>query len=166
MIDKHKTTIREIQPQELNRLEDFLYEAIYQPDKANPAPRDVIKIPEVSVYIDNFGQQKDDYCLVAEWEGKLIGAVWVRVLADEIKGYGNIDEKTPEFAISLYENCRNQGIGTQLMNTMIDHLRKKDYAQASLSVNKENPAVRFYKNLGFEILKENQEDYLMLLKLK
>jgi len=159
-----KVTIREILPQELIHLKNFLYEAIYQPDKTNPVPREVIKIPKVSVYIDNFGKQKDDYCLVAESEGKLIGAVWVRILAGEIKGYGNIDDQTPEFAISLFEEYRNLGIGTRLMNAMIDYLRKNNYAQTSLSVNKENYAVRMYKNIGFEIIEENDEDYLMVLK--
>ena len=157
--------IREILPQEIKSLEDFLYEALYQPNKANPIPREVIKNPKISVYIDNFGEQEDDYCLVADLGGKLVGAVWVRILAGEIKGYGNIDEKTPEFAISILENYRNLGIGTQLMKTMIDYLRKNNYEQTSLSVNKENYAVKLYKNVGFEIIKENKDDYLMLLKL-
>jgi ribosomal protein S18 acetylase RimI-like enzyme len=164
-MDASKVIIREIRPQELNCLEDFLYEALYQPDKTNPAPRETIKAPTISVYIDHFGTQKDDYCLVAELAGKLIGAVWVRILAGEIKGYGNMDDRTPEFAISLFENYRNLGIGTRLMNAMIDYLRKNQYTQTSLSVNKANYALKLYKNVGFEIVQENEHDYLMLLKL-
>lgn len=56
--------IRELRPNEVCVLEDFLYEAIFQPDDNNPLPRDVIKKPEISVYIDNWGE-KDDLCLVA-----------------------------------------------------------------------------------------------------
>ncbi|BHH82406.1 hypothetical protein LA52FAK_06950 [Desulforhopalus sp. 52FAK] len=38
--------------------------------------------------------------------GQIIGGVWVRKIADEIKGYGYIDNKKPEFAISVYfEKC-------------------------------------------------------------
>ncbi len=158
--------IREIKPDEVSILEDMLYESIYQPDETNPISREVINVPKVRVYIDNFLQKKDDYCLVADLNGHIIGAVWVRILAGEIKGYGNVNGKTPEFAISLFKEYRKQGIGTMLMKKMISYLVEKDYYQTSLSVQKENYAVRMYQKLGFEIIGENREDYLMLLKLK
>ena len=81
------------------------------------------------------------------------------------KGFGNVDKKTPEFAISLFKEYRNQGIGTRMMKKMITYLQKCGYEQASLSVQKENYAVRLYKKVGFEIIGENNKDYLMLLKL-
>ena len=166
MKNRIEIIIREIKSDEISILEDMLYESIYQPDEANPISREVINVPKVRVYIDNFAQKKDDYCLVADLNGQIIGAVWVRILADEIKGYGNVDDKTPEFAISLFKEYRKQGIGTMLMKKMISYLIEKDYNQTSLSVQKENYAVRMYQKLGFEIIGENNKDYLMLLKLK
>ncbi len=160
-----KVTIREIKPSELGKLEDMLYEAIYQPDETNLIPREILKLPEICVYIDNFGKKKDDYCLVADLNGKIVGAVWTRILSGDIKGYGNIDDETPEFAISLYKEYRNHGIGTKLMTAMIKHLRDSGYKQTSLNVKKDNYAVKLYKNMGFEIVGEDSEDYLMLLKL-
>ena len=80
-------------------LEDFLYQAIYQPDKTHLAPRSIIEKPELQVYIKDFGKQKDDHCLCAESDGKVIGAVWVR----NIDGYGSVDDDTVEFAISVYD---------------------------------------------------------------
>ena len=156
---------REIKKHEIEKLEDLLYEAIFQPDEQHLISRSVLKVPEVYAYIKDFGQSKDDHCFVAELNEKIVGAVWVRILSGEIKGYGNVDEKTPEFAISLFKEFRRQGIGTKLMCKMIEHLRKSGYAQTSLSVQKENYAVHLYKKLGFEIIAENNEDYLMLLKL-
>lgn len=158
--------IREIRKQEIGLLEDMLYEAIYQPDKDNPISRSVLSIPEVYAYTKDFGEQKDDYCLVADLGGKIVGAVWVRILSGEIKGYGNIDDKTPEFAISLFKEYRGQGIGTLLMAKMIDYLQRKGYKQASLNVKKENYAVKLYKKIGFEIINEDNENYLMLLNIK
>lgn len=158
--------IRKIKEKEVKILEYMLYQSIYQPDETNPISREVINIPKVRIYIDDFGQKKDDYCLVADLNGQIIGAVWVRILADEIKGYGNVDDKTPEFAISLLKENRKQGTGTLLMKKMISYLKEKDYNQTSLSVQKENYAVKMYKKLGFEIIGENDEDYLMLLKLR
>ncbi len=166
MQSRKELVIRKIKTKEVKILEDMLYESIYQPDESNPISREIINIPKVNAYIDNFRQKKDDYCLVAELNSQIIGAVWVRILSDEIKGYGNVDDKTPEFAISLFQKYRKQGIGTLLMKKMISYLVEKGYSQTSLSVQKENYAVRMYQKLGFEIIGENNEDYLMLLKLK
>lgn len=158
--------IRKIEPEEIHTLEDMLYEAIYQPDENNLIQRDVLHIPEVNAHIKNFGKQKDDYCLIADVDGEIIGAVWVRILSEPIKGYGYIDDETPEFAISLFKAYRNQGMGTRLMHAMIQYLQENDYKQTSLNVKKENYAVKLYLKLGFEIVGEDEEDYLMLLDLK
>lgn len=166
MRNKNDIIIRKIKIEEVKVLENMLYESIYQSDETNPIPKEVINIPKVRIYIENFGQKKDDYCLVADLNDQIIGAVWVRILADDIKGFGNVDDKTPEFAISLFKEYRKQGIGTLLMEKMILYLIKNGYHQTSLSVQKENYAVRMYKKLGFEIIDENNEDYLMLLKLR
>ena len=158
-------TIRPLKTEEIPILEDMLYEAVYQADETNLIPRDVIQLPEISVYIDNYGQDKNDYCLVATADDKIVGAVWTRILAGKVKGYGNIDAYTPEFAISLFKEYRKQEIGKQLMQQMITYLRKKGFKQTSLSVQKENYAFRLYQKLGFEIIEENKEEFLMLLKL-
>lgn len=158
--------IREIKAEEKGVLSDMLYEAIYQPDENNLIPRSVLEIPEVNAYIKDFGQEKDDYCLIAEMKGDIIGAVWVRVISRDIKGYGYIDDDTPEFAISLVKEFRSRGIGKRLMTEMINHLREKGYKQTSLNVKKENYAVNLYKKMGFKVIEEDDQDYLMLLDLK
>lgn len=160
-----KYLIRPLEKSEHHILERMLYEAIFQPDETNLIPREVIKLPEIQVYIKDFGLKEDDYCLVADFGGTIVGAVWVRILSGDIKGFGSIDDKTPEFAISLYKEYRNQGIGTRLMSMMIEYLRNGGYKQTSLNVKKENYAVRLYKNMGFDIIGEDKEDYLMLLQL-
>jgi len=157
--------IREMKLDEKDILKDLLYEAIFQPDENNLLPRDVIEKPELSMYIDDFGK-KDDYCFVADINGKIAGGVWTRILNGEIKGYGNIDVSTPELAISLFKEYRNKGIGTCLMKRMIEYLMEKEYEQASLSVAKDNYAFKMYKKIGFKIACEQGEDYLMVLKLK
>ena len=160
------TTIRFLRDDDLPFLEDLLYESVSRPEGAEPLPRDISKKPEIDIYIRDFGKKKGDSCLLAELDGKVVGGVWIRILADEIKGFGNIGPETPEFAVSMFKEYRNRGIGTQLMNKMIGHLREKGYGQASLSVQKTNYAVRMYRKCGFEVVRENEEDYIMLLKLK
>lgn len=153
--------IREMHPKEYPLLEDFLYQAIYQPDKKNLAPRSIIKKPELQVYIKDFGTKKDDYCFCAEVDGKIVGAVWVR----NINGYGSVDNNTVEFAISVFDEYQKMGIGTALMNKMLEHLNKLNYLKASLAVQKENYAVRMYQKVGFEIVDENEQEYIMKHKL-
>lgn len=79
--------IRELRTDERDVLEDMLYEAIFQPDGAKVTSRDIVKKPEVSLYMDNFGRD-GDYCLIAEVDKKVAGGVWVRVWSGGVKGYG------------------------------------------------------------------------------
>lgn len=153
--------IREIRENEYSILSDFLYEAIFIPEGMEKPPKSIIKQPELQVYIADFGKA-DDWCLVAEIKEKIVGAVWVRIMND----YGHIDDETPSFAISLYEEYRNFGIGTALMKAMLQFLREKGYKQTSLSVQKANYAVNMYRKAGFEVVGENKEEYVMLCKLK
>lgn len=153
--------IRPLKPDELYLLEEFIYEAIFQRDQKNLLPRSIVEQPDMKVYTEGFGKA-DDYCLLAIANGNPVGAVWVRILDGSVKGFGNIDSSTPEFAISLYKEYRGKGIGTQLMRRMLDHLKKEGYEKTSLAVQKDNYAARMYLNLGFEIVDENEEEYIMV----
>lgn len=154
--------IREIKKDEVNKLKDFLYEAIFIPQGVQPPPKNIIDKPELQVYISDFGRRKDDNCLVATIDGMIVGAVWVRIMHD----YGYVDDNTPSFAISLYKQYRGLGIGTDLMKTMLMLLKNKGYHQTSLAVQKANYAVKMYKNVGFEIVGENEEEYIMICNLE
>ena len=152
--------IREIRENEYYVLSEFLYEAIFIPVGMEKPPKAIIEQPELQVYIADFGKS-DDWCLVAEVKEKIVGAVWVRIMDD----YGHIDDETPSFAISLYEEYRNMGIGTALMRDMLEFLKNKRYKQTSLSVQKANYAARMYQKVGFEVIDENEEEYIMLCRL-
>ena len=93
---------------------------------------------------------------------KVIGAVWVRDMND----YGHVEDGVPSFAISLYKEYRGYGIGTALMKRMLCELKKRGYEKTSLSVQKANYAVQMYLNVGFDIIDENEEEYIMLCRLR
>ena len=154
-------TIRKMHPNEYPLLKNFLYQAIYQPDKTNLAPKSIINNSELQVYIKGFGTQKDNHCFCAEVDNKVVGAVWVR----NINGYGSIDDVTVEFAISVFDEYQKMGIGTALMNRMLEHLKELNYPKASLAVQKGNYAVRMYQKVGFEIACENEQEYIMIHRL-
>lgn len=153
--------IREVNESEYSVLNDFLYEAIFIPEGTEPPPRSIIENEELQVYVRDFGKLSDDKCLVAEKDGKIVGAVWTRIMND----YGHIDDSTPSLAISLYREHRSLGIGTELMKRMLELLKNCGYKQVSLSVQKANYAVKLYFDTGFEIVSENDEEYIMVRKL-
>lgn len=153
--------IRPLSEGEDSLLQDFLYEAVYVPEGMSAPPRSIIDLPELKVYITDFGKKKEDMGLVAEVDGKVVGAVWVRIMND----YGHIDNATPSFAISLYKDYRGFGIGTALMKAMLRLLKGRGYKQASLAVQKANYAVSMYQKTGFEIIGQNQEEFIMLCRL-
>lgn len=154
-------TIREIQKQEYPLLDNFLYEAIFIPEGIEPPPKSIISSPELQVYVEHFGESKDDWGLVAEVGGKIVGAVWVRIMND----YGHIDDETPSLAISLYKKYRGFGIGTAMMKEILTLLKSHRYSRVSLSVQKANYAAKMYLKIGFEIVKENEEEYIMVYYL-
>ena len=82
-----------------------------------------------------------------------------------INGYGSIDNVTVEFAILVFDEYQKMGIGTALMNRMLEHLKELNYPKASLAVQKENYAVRMYLNIGFDIVDENEQEYIMIHRL-
>lgn len=154
--------IREIEKTEISLLDDFLYEAIFIPEGVTPPPKDIIEDEELQIYVKDFGKYKDDICFVAEVEGKVVGAVWLRVIDD----YGHIDDDTPSLSISVYKGYRNLGIGKALIKNVLEELKKRGYKKTSLSVQKANYAFEIYKKAGYFVYEEREEDYIMVYDLK
>ena len=149
--------IRPILEKEYGILEDFLYEAIFVPPGTSAPPKSIINKPELQVYVTGFGTKEDDIGLVAEIDNNPVGAVWVRIMND----YGHIDDNTPSLAISLYKEYRGLGIGTAMMKEILALLKSHGYSQVSLSVQKANYAATMYLKIGFKIIRENEEEYIM-----
>ncbi|MDD4496237.1 MAG: GNAT family N-acetyltransferase [Eubacteriales bacterium] len=148
-------------------LPEFLFQSIYIPEGEEWPPRDIINDPEIIVYIKEFGTKKGDLGVVAEQNRQIIGAAWTRI----IPAYGHIDENTPELAISLLPEFRGYGIGTKLLKKLFVILRVNGYVRTSLSVQKDNPAVRLYKRLGYRITEEKldqvgNEDFIMIKMIR
>ncbi len=157
--------VRDIKPCEWPLIEDFLYEAIYVPEGfEGEVPRSVIyDDPKCRAAFEGFGSLSDDRAVVAVAGGEVIGACWVRT-TDE---YGHIDNQTPSFSISLKKPYRGQGVGGAMMRTLLGRLCAAGYVRVSLSVQKENPALRLYERLGFRIVGYgfDQSEWLMVQRL-
>jgi len=169
IITAHKINprVRAMRESDYVCLSEFLYQAIFIPEGVKPPPRSIINEPEIFVYIKDFGTGVGDLGVVAEQNGQVVGAAWTRV----IPAYGHIDSETPELAISIFPEFRGYGAGTKLMKKLFELLRENGYRRTSLSVQTDNPAVRFYERLGYKITGEKadhagHEDYIMIKELE
>ena len=153
--------IREIRSHEYLLLSQFLYEAIFIPEGSTPPPKTIISLPELQVYIKDFGKKHGDQGMVVEIDNKIVGAAWVRIMND----YGHIDKNTPSLAMSVIKSFRGMGIGTSLLTQMLLAEKSAGYSKLSLSVQKDNYAVRMYKKAGFNTVDESNEEYIMVVDL-
>lgn len=149
--------IRPLRQSEIPLLRDFLYDAIFIPAGAAPPDSAILEQPDLQVYLREFGGSPHDRALAAEYRGRIVGAVWTRIMDD----YGHLDDETPSLAIAVAAGFRGYGIGTALMRGMLRLLEQAGYARLSLSVQKENRASKLYLRLGFEIVRTSDEEYFM-----
>lgn len=157
--------VRQMREDEHPLLEDFLYEAIFvPPDYEGDVPRSIIfDDPLCYAAIEDFGIYENDIAFVATADGEPVGCCWARTTEE----YGHIDDETPSLSISVLEDHRGNGIGTDLLEAMIEELQDRGLDRVSLSVQKENPAARLYQRLGFEIVGDGFDDteWLMVREL-
>ncbi|BES63887.1 hypothetical protein SANA_03260 [Gottschalkiaceae bacterium SANA] len=153
--------LRERQESDQSFMEEMLYEAIYVHEGERPDPS-IIEDPKLARYI-NFGQEKE-MCMIAEdSEDMAVGACWLHWFPKENPGYGFTHEEVPELSISILPEYRGQGIGTKMINAIIEKMPEGSFG-ISLSVDRRNPAIRLYKRLGFRSIKEDGVSLVMLLK--
>ena len=160
MVSLSSFVIRPLQPTEFPFLREMFYTALHVPKGAAPFPKSIIDTPELAKYINDWGRP-DDIALVAETAQQLVGAVWCRVLKGKERGYGYVDEATPELSLAIQPDFRNQGLGTQLMQAAFVALQQKGFKQVSLSVDQDNKAVNLYYRLGFELVEAVETAFTM-----
>jgi GNAT superfamily N-acetyltransferase len=158
-------TIRPLNPSERPLLRTFLYEAIFMPE-GDPRPDyAVVFLPELTCYYEDFGKPGDD-CLVAEIDGEVVAAVWIRVFEPSRPGYGYVDATTPEISMSVLPDYRKQGIGKALLYAMLERMTKDGWERVSLSVDLVNYARKLYEGAGFKPVKIVGESVIMVKVLK
>jgi ribosomal protein S18 acetylase RimI-like enzyme len=151
---------RNIDRNDYSFLREMLYEALFVPEGERPFPKTFIDLPEISKYIENWGNN-GDFGLIIYDNDEQIGAIWCRLFREDHKGYGFVDSNTPEISMVIKENYRNRGFGTKLMKQLFLFATEKGYKTLSLSVDKRNRAFEFYKRMGFEIVGELDTAYTL-----
>lgn len=108
-------TIRRMRQSEYAMLPGLLLKAIYLPEGTPPPSFQVVFTPELLPYTVGFGAGAYDRALCAVVRGEVIGAVWMRL----VKGFGYLDDATPELVLVVEESFRGRGIGTELLRRIL-----------------------------------------------
>lgn len=146
--------------QDIRFLRDMLHHAYYwkerKPD-AGPGP--------VQLYLKGFGRDGDTV-VVALVDGFAVGAAWYRLFRAARPGYGFVDERTPELAIAVVPNARGKGVGSALLDALLDRARAAGHGAISLSVDKRNAgAIHVYEQHGFARRSESGDSLTMVCTL-
>lgn len=142
---------------------DAIYHAVYVPPGKAPPPRAIVNDPELARYVAGWMQRPDDLGFVAEKKGVPIGAAWLRRWSGDERGYGFVDEATPELAMSMLPGHRGQGIGTKLLRRVLSAAEER-FAAVSLGVFESNPARRLYEREGFVRVGDQRGDSLVMVR--
>ena len=113
----------------------------------NPDAEAAKAFPRVAKYLVGW-RRPGDFGFIAERNGEIIGAAWARRFSAEELNFPYGDEQTPKVSIGVKPNARGQGVGEQLMRTLIGEAVRRGLGLC-LSVRTDNPARRLYERLGF-----------------
>jgi GNAT superfamily N-acetyltransferase len=145
---------------------EMLYQALFVPPGHRPFPKDCLQHPDISKYASNWGKTHDRGLIAVEAHTqKPVGAAWLRLFTQEQKGYGYVDDDTPELSIAVLPSYRGKGIGSLLLQGLF-HEARTHYTALSLSVSTANPAKRFYERFGFSTGSKTEHSCVMIKRLK
>jgi len=156
--------IRPLIPDDEASLREALYYAIHVPPGETPPVPEIVDVPELACYVTGWMQHPDDLGVLAEKNETPIGAAWLRRWSGEQRGYGYVDEATPELSMSLLPEHRGRGVGTALLRRLMS-LAAERFAAVSLSVSVSNPAKRLYEREGFEAVGEPKGSSVTMVRV-
>jgi len=137
--------------------EPILWEMLYQGlsslgEKDRP-PRDIVRRPEFSRYVEGWGRAGDTgFVAHDKKDGSLLGAVWLRRPTDKTHA-------APELALSVKPEHRRHGIGAALLTQLIR--ANPEQSTISLSFVAGKPVLRLYERFGFKVAEKKPDAVVM-----
>ena len=163
MKDIDKVRFRNAGKEDQEFLWQALFFAISVPPGTPPPKPEIVKLPELARYVDNWMRRPGDLGFIATINRYQIGAAWIRIWSESDYGYGYVNPTIPEISISVLPEYRGKGLGTRLLELLLNEVSKK-YEAVSLSVANYNPAKRLYERYGFQIHGVIQNDSYTMIK--
>lgn len=132
----------------------MLFYATHMDEEPGRTLDDVTQHEGLLKYVRHWGRAGDlGYIAQEETSGQAVGAVWARLFNEADRAYSKVDGTTPELAIAVLPGYRGQGLGSLLMQHFLTEAALR-YPAVALNVRADNPAVRLYQRLGFEVVGE------------
>jgi len=118
----------------------------------------VLLNPQLARYVKHWGRDGDTAIVAQNETGAVVGMAWARLWTLDNRGFGWVDEQTPELVVAVEPGSQGRGLGTQLIEALKEELRAQPLvgARVSLSVRVDSPAVRLYERLGFRRIEGSQ----------
>ena len=143
-------SIRPLQPDD----EPFQYDMAWEYLAMNPERRAlgrdaVMALPQVRRYLVGLGRPGDTGVVAVTADGQRLGVAWYRHFSAEEPGWGFIAADIPELSIFVVAEARGRGVGSALLDALVELAREQGHRALSLSVNRQNPARRLYERKGF-----------------
>jgi ribosomal protein S18 acetylase RimI-like enzyme len=156
--------IRPLTPADQSCLWEMLYQSLYVPEGEQFFDRHILQHPEIARYVKQWGREHDVGFVALDQRGQPIGAIWMRLFTRAERGYGYIDDQTPEIGMAVLPKYRGRGIGTALLSHLI-LAAEGTYENISLSVAAENPARSLYERQGFTVFEQTESSLILKKRL-
>lgn len=145
---------------------DFLWEmlrlAVFMRPGERPPSLESVKEPPLGAYVEGW-MRPGDFGVLLSLDGQSVGAAWARRFSESNHGYGWVAPEIPELSVAVRPEFRGRGLGTALLESLIQ-LAQNKAPGLSLSVSRDNPARRLYQRLGFQVVRVEEHDLVMLLE--
>lgn len=147
-------TLRSIEASDEAFLWQMLFYAAHMHKEVGKTVVDAQQNPDLAKYVTNWGRP-GDLGLIAEQNDShaALGAVWVRLYAGANKAYSPTTDDIPELAMAVLPAYMGRGIGSRLLQQLLDAARPH-YPAVALTVRTDNPALRLYQRIGFVVVSE------------
>jgi ribosomal protein S18 acetylase RimI-like enzyme len=156
--------IRGVEPGDIDFLADMLCQAVAWRTGEVEAVRSRLGEPQLARYVDGWGRPGDRGVVAIDESGSRAGAAWYRLFTQDDRGYGFVDEQTPEITLAVEPSARGMGVGEALMHALVVAARQQGHRALSLSVEEDNVrALSVYTRLGFRRLRREDNAWTMLL---
>ena len=150
-MENSNVLLREAQQSDLAFLRRILYEAVFwRAGIGKPSLEEGLAYPEVSKSLADWGERDGDTAVVAAINSNPVGAAWYRFWTDRNSIRGYVNENFPVLIIGILGDYRHQGIGSKMIAWLADHAAKHAVENISLSVSKDNYALKLYQQQGFQ----------------
>lgn len=159
--------LRPVRSEDISFLWDMMYEAAAVSESMRALGKE--KALSLSVnrkYVEGWGRPGDAGVLALDEVQQPLGAAWYRLHPTSDPGYGFISPTIPELTIGVCADTRGQGIGSALLRALLELAEQEGYAALSLSVDRNNPALYLYEQLGFQDARVSEPEDTSLTMIK